>query len=99
MALSLWQRFRGLMMRKALAPGEGMFFPRCSGVHMFFMRFPIDLVYVNADKEVVKIVEAIKPWRMSWCPGARSVLELEAGRAGHVGVQLGDKLLFEHVGQ
>ncbi len=90
-----WQRVRGLMLRKELAAGEGLLIPGCGSVHMFFMRFPIDLVYLDREDRVVKIVDGIKPWRLSACLGARSVLEIAAGRAREVGLQVGDSLRFE----
>ena len=74
-------RFRGLMLRRALAPGEGLLLKNCSTIHCCFMRFPIDAVYLDRRMRVVA-VETVKPWRLGGIfPGARHVLELEAGRA------------------
>lgn len=94
-ALTFWPRFAGLMMRRALPQGEGLLFPRCNSIHMFFMRFPIDAVYLDASNRVVKVVERLKPWRMSMCAGADSILELPAGRAGECGLEPGMTLHVE----
>jgi len=93
-AVTVWQRFRGLMMRKELPPGHGLLLPDCRSVHTCFMRFPIDLVYLSPDNKVVRIVPALKPWRFSVCGGARSVLEVPAGWAEQKGLKEGDTVLF-----
>ena len=62
---------------------------------MFFMRFPIDVVYLDRDDRVRKIVAGLKPWRLSWCPRARSVIEAPAGWARQVGLERGAQVVFE----
>lgn len=94
-ALSFWQRLRGLMLRRRLQPGHGMLFPHCSSVHTCLMRFPIDVIYLSADNEVLKVVPSIKPWRLSLCPGAESVLEGPAGTADRAGLEPGHHVQFE----
>jgi len=91
----LAERFLGLMGRKHLDAHTGMYFPRCSSIHMFFMRFPIDAVYLDRAKRVKKIVHDLKPWRISWCPGGDSVLEAPAGWARRVGLSVGTEVAFE----
>jgi hypothetical protein len=95
LALTTWQRFRGLMLRGQLPAGAGMLFPHCSSIHMFFMRFPVDLVYLDREGQVVKIVRGLKPWRISLCPGARSTLELPAGTIERVGLEVGQVVYTE----
>lgn len=74
-------RFRGLMLRKALSPGEGLLLKNCSAIHCCFMRFPIDAVYLNGSMQVVA-TETVKPWRLGGIfPGTEHVLELGAGGA------------------
>jgi len=85
-------RLVGLMGRKSLPQGEGLFFPRCAAVHMLFMRFPIDAVYLDAEGRVKKVVRGLKPWRLSLCPGADSVLEAPEGWASLAGVEEGMRL-------
>ena len=87
---SFFTRFRGLMLRKSLAPGEGLFLKNCSAIHCCFMRFPIDVVYLDDSMKVVGI-ETVKPWHLgSIFPGAKHVLELESGCARELapGIQL-----------
>ena len=86
-------RFLGLMGKKALPPFHGLLLIPCSSVHMCFMRFPIDVVYLAADGQVLKVRPRLQPWYgMSWCPGAWGVLELPAGGAEQAGIQKGEWL-------
>ena len=74
-------RFRGLMLRKRLAPGEGLLLTRCGSIHCCFMRFPIDVVYLDEEMTVVG-KETVRPWRLGGrFAGARHVLEVAAGVA------------------
>lgn len=91
---SMWTRFRGLMLRGPLAEGEALLIRPCSSVHMFFMRFPLDIVFFDKEGAVVKVVSNLKPWRMALGgKGAWSALELAAGSAA--GISIGDRLAFE----
>ena len=82
-------RMRGLLGRDSLDDSEGMWLRRCRMVHTFGMRFAIDLVYLNADNEVCKIVEEVRPGRISACLGAESVIELNRGAARRLGLRAG----------
>jgi uncharacterized membrane protein (UPF0127 family) len=84
------RRIRGLLGRRKLAAGEGIVMRPQWSVHTAFMRFPIDVVFVDADQVVLRIVSRLKPWRVALCKGAHDVVELAAGecarhelRAGH----------------
>lgn len=91
---SVWPRFKGLMFHPPLAEGEALFIRPCSSVHMFFMRFPLDIVFVDREGAVVKVVRDLRPWRMALGgKGAHSALELASGAAA--GVSVGDRLVFE----
>ena len=90
---SLWSRFVGLMGRRAFPDGQALCIRPCSSIHMFFMRFPIDAVFVDADGAVVRIYGSIKPWRATWIVrGAKACLELPAGTAGKHGLEVGSLL-------
>jgi hypothetical protein len=89
------KRRTGLLKHNGLAPGEGLWIVPCESVHTFFMKFPIDLVYVGKDRKVRKVRHAVKPWRMSACLRAHSILELPAGAAAKSGTQAGDELGME----
>ena len=83
---------RGLLGRPSLAPGEGLLLTPASAVHTFFMRFAIDVVFLDADLTVLGIRDTVKPWRMVGWRGARSVLELPAGICEQRGLRTGDRL-------
>lgn len=97
-ATGFWSRLRGLMGREGLPTGEGLWIDPCNSIHMFFMRFPIDAVFLSKELRVVKVVHAIPPWRVTGLyRDARSVLELPAGIAEASGTTAGDQLRFEHL--
>jgi uncharacterized protein len=88
-------RRTGLLKHSSLEPGEGLWIVPCEGVHSFWMKFSIDVLYLNRDKTVRKIRHGMKPWKVSFCLPAHSVLELPAGTAARTNTQLGDQLVFE----
>jgi uncharacterized protein len=90
-----WTRFRGLLGKKTLPPGEGVLLRPSNSVHTFFMRFPIDVVFLDRDLEVVAVAPAVRPWRVRARRGARAVLELAAGEAERAGLKSGDRLTLE----
>ena len=85
-------RDRGLLGRDGLAPGEGLWIIPCQAIHMFFMRFSIDLIYIDRQKRVRKVKSNIAPWRISTCFTAHSVLELPVGIVRETGTRRGDLL-------
>lgn len=85
-------RNKGLLGRNALAPGEGLWIVPCQSVHTYFMRFAIDLVYLDRKKRVRKIRSAVGPWRLSACLSAHSILELPAGTIRASLTERGDTL-------
>ena len=93
-ALRLWAKARGLMFRKALPAGEGLLIPGCRSIHTCFMRFRIDVIYLATGDRVAKIVEAMKPYRISYCLRARSVLEMPAGWVRQTKLKVGDSLVL-----
>ena len=84
---------RGLLGRRELPNGEGILLKPASSVHMAFMRFAIDAVFVDADLRIVKIAADLRPWRMAAARGAKSVLEIAAGEAARRGLSVGDRLV------
>jgi uncharacterized protein len=89
------KRRTGLLKKERLDPGEGLWITPCESVHTFFMKFAIDLVYLDRKKRVRKVRHAVPPWRISGCLAAHSVLELPAGAAAASGTQPGDQLAFD----
>jgi uncharacterized membrane protein (UPF0127 family) len=88
------KRSKGLLGRKGLAPGEGLWIVPCESVHTIGMQFPIDLVYIDRKKRVKKIRSAVPPWRLSACLSAHSIIELPAGSIESALTQVGDILEF-----
>jgi uncharacterized protein len=86
-------RMRGLLGRRELPSGEGILLRPASSVHMAFMRFPIDAVFLDRDLRVVKIAADLRPWRAAGSRGAKAVLELPAGEAKKRGLMAGDRLI------
>ena len=86
-------RMRGLLGRRQLPNGEGILLKPASSVHMAFMRFAIDAVFLDSDLRVVKIAPDLRPWRMAGSRGAKSVLEIAAGEAARRGLSVGDRLV------
>lgn len=97
-AASLWSRLRGLMGRRELSPGQGLYLPSTSSIHTAFMRFPIDIVFVGKEGQVRKVAAVVKPFRMALGGGASGVLELAAGTAAQAEIEPGDRLLFSDDG-
>jgi uncharacterized protein len=88
-------RARGLLGRDGLEPGGGMLIDRAGSVHMFFMRFPIDVVFLDRDRKVVGVRHGLRPWRVAGARRAVAALELPAGTAAEAGVEVGKELVLE----
>jgi hypothetical protein len=104
LADSFGARFRGLMGRASLAPGGGMWLTGTSNVHMFFMRFPIDAVFLgrpaaDGTRRVVAVHANLRPWTgiVWYARGADGCLELPAGAAEATGTRPGDVVVLATV--
>jgi uncharacterized membrane protein (UPF0127 family) len=86
---------RGLLGRDGLEPGTGMLIDGAPSVHMFFMRFPIDVVFLDRDHTIVGIRHELARWRVAGARKAVAALELPAGAAGEAGLAEGDVLVVE----
>lgn len=85
-------RRKGLLGRDAMAPGEALVIAPCGGIHTFWMRFAIDVIFVKKDGRVVKCVESIPPWRIALAVTAYAAIELPAGTVRLSKVGRGDSL-------
>ena len=103
-AASFWAKFMGLMGRASLPTGHGLWLPGENGIHMFFMRFPIDVVFVSPPtdvstgrRRVLSVRRAVPPWRgVVWrVGGAKGVLELPVGTIEASGTAVGDEIAIE----
>lgn len=87
-------RSKGLLGRTSLPVGAGLWIVPCESVHTFFMKFSIDLVYIDRHRRVKKVRSSVPPWRLSACLSARSIIELPAGTILHTQTEPGDQLEF-----
>lgn len=91
-AENFFKRLRGLMFRRHLAEGRGLLLAPCNSVHMLFMRFAIDVIYLDAELCIKKIVRDLTPWLgLSACLGAWGALELPSGEADRLKLVVGQK--------
>jgi uncharacterized membrane protein (UPF0127 family) len=87
---------RGLLGRSSIERGEGMLLRPAPAIHTAFMRFPIDVLFLDDDLRVLSVVEAMRPWRTASNRKARAVLELATGEIRRRGVKTGNQLLLLH---
>ncbi|SEH81145.1 hypothetical protein SAMN05660691_01613 [Rheinheimera pacifica] len=88
-----WGRLRGLIGRPALQLSQGMLLANCHAVHMFFMRYRIDVVFIDKDFVITSTVSELAPF--SWCSdaGASHTLELAAGAIAYMSLTVGQQLV------
>jgi uncharacterized protein len=87
------RRMRGLLGRAELPSDQGILLRPAGSVHTFFMRFPIDVVFLDREEVVVGIEQSLPPWKTAGRRGAKAVVELAAGECERRGVQVGDRLV------
>lgn len=96
LADNVWTRFVGLQFARELPEGHGLLLRPCNSVHMFFMRFPIDVVFLTKDLVVERLLPNLKPWRVSPVVlKAYQTLELPAGTIEQRGLSVGDRLVLK----
>lgn len=91
---TFWQRFCGLMGTKSLPQNVGLLILPCNSVHMIGMRYAIDVIYLDENNQIIKVVENLQPWGFSMCCQAKSTLEVAAGTVQRVKLCVGDRLGF-----
>ncbi len=94
---TMFGRGLGLMFRKTLDPGRGMWINPCSGIHMMFMNFRIDAVFLDSGERVKKVYRKLPTWYgvVWWEIGAHSVLELPPGSTSEIDLQRGDQIIIQ----
>jgi uncharacterized membrane protein (UPF0127 family) len=92
------KRNKGLLGRKGLGMGEGLWIVPCESVHTFGMQFPIDLIYLDRNRRIKKVRSNVGPWSISACLSANSILELPAGTADRTETRAGDTVEFLKLG-
>ena len=95
-ANTFWQRFKGLLFHKSPIVEEGLLITRCNSIHMFFMKFPVDAVFLDQTNTVVKVASNVKPWSViSPVRSAYSTLELPSGTISKRSIGVGDTIILE----
>jgi len=95
LAVGLRDRMVGLLGRRSLGPGRAMHLSPCNCIHTFFMRFNLDLFFLDESQRVVRVVRDVRPNRIvAGGAGARSVLELESGWLPPAALRLWDQVEF-----
>jgi uncharacterized membrane protein (UPF0127 family) len=94
-ATSLAARTKGLLGRRGLPPGSGMLIDPCPSVHTWFMRFPIDVIFLDGHNRVVGLKRNLKPFRMAWSWRGAKTLELPVGTIAATRTLLGDFVAFQ----
>lgn len=89
---TFWQRFVGLLGRRHMAPDEALLIAPCNNVHTCFMRFTIDVVFLDRRGVVMKIVPHLRPWRVAMARKAYCCLELSDGGARRFGLRIGQAM-------
>ncbi len=88
-------RLRGLMFRRKPLNEEGLLIAPCNSIHMCFMFFPIDAVFIDQQNQVVHLVQNLQPWRLVMpVKGAHSVIELPAGTISNLNLEVGQRVDF-----
>lgn len=89
----MWSRMKGLLGTESLAENRGLWIHQCNSIHTFFMKYPIDCVFVDSALQVKALKANVEPGRMLlpvW--GAKSVIEMKSGSIEKLGIHLGDQL-------
>jgi uncharacterized protein len=88
------ERRRGLLGRKSLDLAAALVLSPCCSIHTAFMRFPIDVAFVDRDGCVMRIVRDLAPWRIAIVPRAHAVVEFAGGCLSRRDLQVGDRLVL-----
>jgi uncharacterized membrane protein (UPF0127 family) len=86
------ERRTGLLKHERLDEGTGLWIVPCEAVHTFFMKFALDLIYLDRKHRVRAVAHNVKPWRLSACLTAHSVIELPVGTIDRTQTQKGDEV-------
>ncbi|MGJ9384762.1 DUF192 domain-containing protein [Salipaludibacillus sp. CF4.18] len=96
-AYRFWSRFKGLMLTKSIPEHFAMHICPCPSIHTFFMRFTIDVLYLNDQREIVGLEENLAPGKIGKrFSNARSVVELPAGTISTTSIEVGQTVAFSH---
>lgn len=83
----------GLLNRQSLNENEALLIKPCTSIHTFFMKFPIDVLFLSKEGKVIKIEHSLKPWNLSGCLlGCFMVLEIQPGKLAKTAIKLGNSI-------
>ncbi len=95
-AHTVLRRMKGLLGKKSMPNNFGLWIKPCSSIHTFFMKFPIDVLFLSSTYHVVGELKAFRPFRLSsWMHSAQSVLELSQGAIDQSKTKIGDQIVFK----
>jgi uncharacterized membrane protein (UPF0127 family) len=95
-ATRAWERMRGLLGRRELAHGDALAIEPCNSIHTFFMRFSIDVAFLDRNDMVIRALSEVRPFRATWIYlSAVQVVELPAGTLARTETRAGDQIAFE----
>ena len=95
LAADPFNRMRGLLGKASLSPDEGIILQPASSIHTLFMRFPIDVIYLDDKGAIKKVVADLAPFRFSWARGAHTVIEVPPGSTRLLDLLPGDRLIWQ----
>jgi uncharacterized membrane protein (UPF0127 family) len=91
-ANTFFKRLVGLMFKKSIGPEYALIFYNATSIHTFFMRFPIDIIFLDKNNQIIRISQALKPWRMVFCSHSKVTIELPAHKTKENSSKVGDFL-------
>jgi len=89
---TFWSRLRGLLGTSSMPAGQGLLITPCNSIHMFGMRYALDVVFLDKNLQIIKLLHALSPGKTAYCPGSAHVLELPAGILADSLTKIGDQL-------
>lgn len=97
MARTFWSRFRGLMFTSEFRPGKALHIQPCQSIHTFFMRYSIDVLYLDSNLKVIAVEENVKPGKFGRIHRrASSVVELPIGKVSETETEIGQEVQFQN---
>ncbi|MCM8786526.1 MAG: DUF192 domain-containing protein [Candidatus Omnitrophica bacterium] len=93
-ANNFFKRLKGYMFQKNISDDDALIFYNTPSIHMFFMYFPLDIVFLDDKYKVIKIYTNLKPWRLANCFGSKITIELPAGKTIKIPIEEYDILNF-----
>lgn len=94
---TFFTRFKGLMGTKGLKEGEGLLIKPCNGIHMFWMTYSLDIIFLNDVCRVIRLIEGIKPWKVSpTVKDSHMILELPTGTIEKFNIEVGNTIYISH---